>query len=261
MGSPRRHSTVEHFNSVVLRPRSAMIPQHIVEVFETLARDTPVFLPATTSAPNRQHLGLEEIDRALCVNGLREPFFALSNSTTGIVPFNSWPFHNRWTSCADPSVLLVEILRSKTTLILRHAQINLPSIRALALSIQQVSPFLSVEINCYLTPPNAKGIRPHSDPRDTILIQQHGSKCWSAWPLSCNAAILEPQEGRPTVPSDHCLEVVLSRGDALFIPAGCVHAAETQEDYSLHLTIGLLDSRKVGPFTPPMKSTEFVQVI
>lgn len=215
-----------------------MTPDAIVQIFDVFARDKPAHLPAPASSPGLRYLSLEDVDRALCVSGLREPFFALSNVDKGVVPFDSWPFHAKETGCADPRKVLSEILKHGTTLVLRHAHVSVPSIRALALALQLDRPRLSVEVNGYLTPPNAQGIRAHHDPRDTILVQQHGSKHWRAW------ARLDTHSKE--APNNPHLEVVLRPGDALFIPSGCIHAAATQDDYSLHFTIGMLDEEKLS---------------
>ncbi len=76
-----------------------------------------------------------------------------------------------------------------------------------------------VQINAYLTPSNAAGLRPHSDDHDVLVLQVDGSKQWSV---------------------DGLGDVHLRPGDVLYIPAGCEHSAATGGELSLHLTVGIL---------------------
>ncbi len=76
-----------------------------------------------------------------------------------------------------------------------------------------------VQINAYLTPSNASGLRTHRDEHDVFVVQLAGSKDWTVEGLG---------------------EVSMQPGDMLYIPAGSDHAAVTTDDLSLHLTIGVL---------------------
>ena len=76
-----------------------------------------------------------------------------------------------------------------------------------------------VQVNAYLTPPGAAGLAPHADGHDVIAVQLQGSKAWTVEGLG---------------------DVTLEPGDALYLPAGTRHAAETDERSSLHLTIGII---------------------
>jgi len=76
-----------------------------------------------------------------------------------------------------------------------------------------------VQINAYLTPSDAAGLRTHRDEHDVFVVQADGCKHWTVEGLG---------------------DVELRRGDVLYIPAGCDHSAATADDLSLHLTIGIL---------------------
>jgi cupin superfamily protein len=94
----------------------------------------------------------------------------------------------------------------------------------------------------YLTPPRAQGFVPHFDTHDVFIAQMEGSKEYSLFeqdiliehPLIrhqrlVSLADLSGSEER----------VVLREGDLLYIPRGLVHFARTQEEHSLHLSIGV----------------------
>ncbi len=75
-----------------------------------------------------------------------------------------------------------------------------------------------VQVNAYLTPPSATGLRPHSDGHDVVALQLHGTKVWNVEGLG---------------------EVTMQPGNRLYIPRGVEHSAATNSGHSLHLTIGI----------------------
>jgi bifunctional lysine-specific demethylase and histidyl-hydroxylase NO66 len=95
-----------------------------------------------------------------------------------------------------------------------------------------------VHANVYLTPPRTHGLNPHYDPHDVIILQISGRKHWKVFdrvpgaPGSSGSVDLEP-DTRPAA------ETVLTPGDVLYIPRGWVHVADTADDISLHVTVGI----------------------
>jgi ribosomal protein L16 Arg81 hydroxylase len=99
-----------------------------------------------------------------------------------------------------------------------------------------------VQVNAYLTPPQSSGLLPHYDDHDVLILQIQGSKTWHLYA----GADLPPREiqregdkavdlaGLPA-PNDLLLEA----GDLLYVPRGRVHAAETNAEPSIHLTVGI----------------------
>lgn len=101
-----------------------------------------------------------------------------------------------------------------------------------------------VQANIYLTPPGAQGFRVHFDTHDVLVLQVSGRKAWRVWdhipyaaptrhtPWANNAEV----QGEP-----HAL--VMSPGDALYLPRGVMHEAMVQEgaDPSLHITLGFME--------------------
>lgn len=99
-----------------------------------------------------------------------------------------------------------------------------------------------VQVNAYLTPPGSQGLVPHYDGHDVLILQIQGSKTWHLY----NGIDIPPREiqrekdnavaidGQP-MPTDFRL----AAGDALYLPRGRVHAAETDSEPSIHLTVGI----------------------
>jgi ribosomal protein L16 Arg81 hydroxylase len=114
------------------------------------------------------------------------------------------------------------------------------AIASLAHSIEVELNF-PIQVNAYITPPGSRGLVPHYDDHDVLTLQIQGSKIWHLY----NGVDIPPHEMQrrdkavPTddlpLPTDLRLEV----GDVLYLPRGLVHAADTDTEPSIHLTVGL----------------------
>ena len=109
-------------------------------------------------------------------------------------------------------------LASGDTLVLQSLHRTWPAVSAFAAELESDMGH-PVQVNAYLTPPGATGLAPHVDGHDVIVRQLHGSKSWSVEGLG---------------------QIELHPGDGLYMPAGTRHHAATQDQMSLHLTIGIL---------------------
>ena len=77
------------------------------------------------------------------------------------------------------------------------------------------------QANAYLTPPGSQGFALHTDNHDVFVLQTYGRKRW------------EIHDG------DERQEVMLEPGTSMYLPAGTPHAARTQDQASLHVTVGI----------------------
>jgi hypothetical protein len=102
-----------------------------------------------------------------------------------------------------------------------------------------------VQVNAYLSPSNARGLDLHFDYHDVFVVQLGGSKRWRVWtPL---ARTTNPVKGPHSISpprieelGDPLLDLTMCAGDCLYLPRGYPHAAETVDQHSDHLTIGLV---------------------
>jgi len=97
------------------------------------------------------------------------------------------------------------------------------------------------QTNIYLTPPRAQGFKPHWDTHDVFVLQVEGSKRWRLY----DGGRLAPLKSERFDPAIHepglvLAEFTLSAGDALYVPRGIMHAAESLDDTSLHITLGMI---------------------
>ncbi len=102
-----------------------------------------------------------------------------------------------------------------------------------------------VQINAYLSPSSARGLDLHFDYHDVFVLQLQGLKRWRVWkPLD---RTVDPVKGSHTIAAPRLqelgapeLDVTLRTGDCLYVPRGFPHSAETIEEHSAHLTVGVV---------------------
>ena len=101
------------------------------------------------------------------------------------------------------------------------------------------------QANAYITPPTSRGFDPHYDVHDVFVLQAAGQKRWLVHePVHANPLPSQPWTDHRAAISDRVrgdpvIDAVLSPGDALYLPRGWVHSAQTLETTSIHLTIGV----------------------
>ena len=97
--------------------------------------------------------------------------------------------------------------------------------------------------NLYFTPPWSRAFDLHFDTHDVLIVQLAGKKEWRVYPpieanptdeASDGASVPRSAVGAPL----H--DVVLEAGDTLYVPRGFVHEAYTDDELSLHVTLGVV---------------------
>lgn len=151
--------------------------------------------------------------------------------------------HQRVDDLVDPNHVL-EAYTAGATVVLQALQFSDPAYARLstnlALALDQ-----PVQVNAYLSPRAARGLDVHFDFHDVVTVQLEGRKRWRVWkpvarterPLKRGPAIAQPSVAELGTP---IVDRVVAAGDALIVPRGFPHAAETVEEHSVHLTIGLM---------------------
>jgi cupin superfamily protein len=96
-------------------------------------------------------------------------------------------------------------------------------------------------VNVYLTPKNARALKPHYDNHEVFVLQIYGVKHWRVF----DSQEVYPYDGMPRRERvkynlDKPLrELDLSPGDLLYIPRGFVHDALALDQASIHLTVSV----------------------
>lgn len=97
-----------------------------------------------------------------------------------------------------------------------------------------------VQANAYLTPAGATALAPHHDTHDVFVLQVQGHKHWRVSEPVVEAPLPRHRSHQELAAAQPLLfEVDLAPGDCLYLPRGFVHAAATQEQTSLHVTVGV----------------------
>jgi hypothetical protein len=94
----------------------------------------------------------------------------------------------------------------------------------------------------YLTPGNSQAVRMHTDDQDVFLLQVWGKKHWTMRNNPIYLPYTEEMLGKsdpvpPELVKDPIMTFDMEPGDALYIPRGFLHEAETSSEPSLHITI------------------------
>lgn len=126
------------------------------------------------------------------------------------------------------------------TLVLNGLERHVPVIATLAHAIEVELNF-ETQVNAYITPPRSQGFLAHYDDHDVLILQLQGSKSWHVYgPQADVPPRLLPLRDRFSI--DGLPEpdnLLLEAGDVLYLPRGRVHAAEAQQESSIHLTLGI----------------------
>ncbi|HYN34309.1 MAG TPA: cupin domain-containing protein [Ilumatobacteraceae bacterium] len=112
----------------------------------------------------------------------------------------------------------LQLMADGATLVLQSLQHSWPPIARFCSELQSDTDH-AVQANCYLSPVGSTALARHCDGHEVFVLQIEGSKAWRV---------------------DELGDVTLEPGDVLYIPRGTWHEASAQNQFSLHLTIGVL---------------------
>ncbi len=168
-------------------------------------------------------LRLEDVDRLLTSSALRTPTVRVVQDGT-VLP--SGRFTRGATLAGSPLTGLVDgrkvlsLFEAGATVVLqglhRYWSPVTELVRGLELALGH-----PCQANAYLTPPGAQGFARHQDSHDVFVVQTYGSKRWE---------IVEGGEER---------EILLEPGLSMYLPTGTPHSARSEEQASLHVTVGI----------------------
>lgn len=116
-------------------------------------------------------------------------------------------------------------------------------VRAIASLTQAIEVELNfpVQVNAYITPPASQGLVPHYDDHDVLILQMLGSKTWHLYDGVVPPREIQRDKDKAIQTDDLAPpeDLLLDAGDVLYLPRGRVHAAETNSEPSVHLTLGI----------------------
>jgi lysine-specific demethylase/histidyl-hydroxylase NO66 len=185
-----------------------------------------------------------DVDSLVAERGLRSPFFRLVQDAKPVTGMTRKAVAGNVTisDLADPDAVSRRHGEG-ATLVLQSLHRNWPPVvrfcRDLAAELGHPT-----QCNAYVTPAgNAQGFAFHHDTHDVFVLQVAGRKRWAVHePVVTLPTTRQSRAGADLVPDGQqpLLDTELLPGDALYLPRGYVHAAQTTDSASVHLTIGLL---------------------
>jgi ribosomal protein L16 Arg81 hydroxylase len=131
---------------------------------------------------------------------------------------------------------LVALLAEGATLVLQSVEDLSPRLRALSGVLRDALQCRN-HVNLYASWRTKKGFDLHWDPHEVMVLQLHGRKRWQIFaptldhPLDIGTA---PKPGGAPA-----WEGVLNAGDVLYLPRGWWHVANSVNEPSMHLTLGI----------------------
>jgi len=187
-----------------------------------------------------------DVDALLGPRGLRTPFFAMVKDGASL-PRSSYTRsanagNQRLGDMPDPDGIAKNHAEG-ATIVLNALHRVWP---ALGVFCRDLAAELGcqTQTNVYVTPPGAQGFKPHHDTHDVLVLQVDGRKHWTIHPPAVELP-LRTQPSKDLGPDpvggrEPLIDTVLEPGDALYLPRGYLHSAQTTDDRSIHLTVGLL---------------------
>ncbi len=172
-------------------------------------------------------LSLDDVDHLLTGSALRTPALRIARDGQVIPPSQ---FTRRATMAGSPLTGLVdarkvlELFDGGATVVLQGLHRYHPPLTRLVrqLELELGHP---CQANAYLTPPGAQGFARHSDTHDVFVFQTHGRKQWE---------VVDPDAA-----DGEAREVLLEPGLSMYLPTGTPHSARSQDETSLHVTLGI----------------------
>jgi hypothetical protein len=168
-------------------------------------------------------LALDDVDHLLTSVALRTPALRVVKDGS-VLP--SSRFTRSATMAGEPLTGLVDarkvlaLFDSGATVVLQGLHRYWPPLTQLVRELELALGH-PCQANAYLTPPGSQGFARHSDTHDVFVFQTHGRKQWE---------VVEGSEER---------EVLLEPGLSMYLPTGTPHSARSQEQTSLHVTVGI----------------------
>lgn len=178
---------------------------------------------------------LDAVDAMLTARASRHPDVTLVNTRNPVEAAS----YSDDDGLVDP-VKLARLFAAGATIILNNLDQLNPGVRSL-LSRLESELGIHAQANLYLTPGGAQGFAAHFDSHDVLLVQVVGQKQWRLYDspkgLPMRGERFDPEA---TKPGERTADLLLQRGDVLYIPRGLMHDAVAVDDGpSMHVTIGL----------------------
>ncbi len=225
-------------------------PISISSFIETYWEKTFLYIHRGDESYYTDVITVQEIDEYLQNKEIRYPALRLVKNGLEALPeqyTTTLAAKNRVFNKIIDNHKMFEIFKEGATITLTDIHRSINKISTFSLLIERELGF-PIQVNMYITPPNAQGFSPHFDLHDVIVLQICGTKNWHIYntPISFPTKNQTNTNYKVEEPSS---EISVSPGDFLYIPRGLVHDAKSTNDVSAHITIGLLTYKNIDILT------------
>ncbi len=193
-------------------------------------------------------LDVGAVDELITTRALRHPAFRLVQDG-GTLPRSGFTSTRRWGATRYDGVIdparTVAALAEGATLVLQALHTYWVPLGRFCADLHAALGH-PMQANAYLTPAAERGLGLHYDTHDVVVLQTAGHKRWEIfaprfeaplgtqhWSDVGDGADLDDGDLTPV------LETVLGPGDCLYLPRGFVHRVVSEDEASLHVTVGI----------------------
>jgi lysine-specific demethylase/histidyl-hydroxylase NO66 len=219
----------------------------------------PLYRPGADPSGYADVLSFADVDELLSGRGMRHPAVRVVEGGTKIP-------RQHYTTTArvggEPVADVVHAGRlwdrfgAGATIVLNSLQRYWPPVSRFCRDLES-SLNHAVQANAYVTPPHEQGLNVHYDTHDVFVLQLAGTKQWKLFGEGMTLP-LASQHGSSTLTFDDPpqAQMTLAPGDCLYVPRGHLHAAQSGDHVSVHLTVGILTFTWVDAFKRVLAGTE-----
>jgi bifunctional lysine-specific demethylase and histidyl-hydroxylase NO66 len=169
------------------------------------------------------HLSLDDADRLLTSSALRTPTVRVVKDGS-VLPASAYTRSATLAGASMTGLLdgrkVLALFGEGATVVLQGLHRYWPPLTELVRGLELALGH-PCQANAYLTPPGSQGFARHSDTHDVFVFQTHGHKQWQ---------LVEEGQER---------DVLLEPGLSMYLPTGTPHSARSEDETSLHVTIGV----------------------
>jgi bifunctional lysine-specific demethylase and histidyl-hydroxylase NO66 len=214
---------------------------------DEFARDVfgraPRLWPGVDAAGYADLLGIDDVDALVTGAGLRHPALKVvrggRKSGPGGYTRRARIGGESVADLVDPEAVRAAFAGGDT-IVLASLHRHRPALARFCAALEDALSH-PVQVNAYVTPAGARGLDLHWDTHDVLVLQTFGEKHWRVHGEGFRAPLRHHhRSGAIEAGGEPLIEATLRPGDCLYIPRGFVHAAETRQAASAHLTIGIL---------------------
>lgn len=135
-----------------------------------------------------------------------------------------------------------QLLFNGATVTIDSLEYLLPEVMKVCKEVENVTG-MRCTATAYFTGPGEKGLLPHIDEEEVVMVQVAGAKKWVYSNTVYDHLAIPRAIDVKELSSVKVNEYNLESGNFLALPSGTIHAGETEDNYSIHITFSVEKDR------------------